>query len=267
MDLLSITSEFQFGLLMINLDKPKRITISTYDIDLTLFILEFYDPDIEYHIYYWLKIKDLVLPKNVHLHQLNNNHCKFWYIETNSFNRLIITSCNLTHSMVHDCYQSFCSFTCPVYGRINNDHVYQKTYKQFFDIFNINLDYNLFKQLENKLVFNIPNRVNGIERWFMSQKSIIIDSNNVSFNYLPKLEKTIVVRDEVPPSYSSIICYYSLEKNSNLNKIFHCKFEKLFHYKLYYTDKYVLLSSNNFSFNHKNNYELGIVLNGRNSKL
>ena len=137
MDLLSITSEFQFGLLLINLDKPTKITISTYDIDLTLFILEFYDPEIEYHIYYWLKFRDIDLPSNVHLHQLNNNHCKFWYIQTNSLNRLIITSCNLTNMMIHDCYQSFFSITCPKCDKFNVNKNYISTYKQFFDIFNI----------------------------------------------------------------------------------------------------------------------------------
>ena len=169
MDLINIISEFQYGLLIMNLDKPKRITISTYDLDLTLFILEFYDPDIEYNIYYWLKIKDLNLPPNVHLHQLNNNHCKFWYIETNLYTRLIITSCNLTNCMIHDCLQSFCSITSLKSNNLNNDSNYINTLKQFFDIFNINLDYNLFKKLENKIIFNIPNKINGIEKWLKSQ--------------------------------------------------------------------------------------------------
>ena len=263
MDIVTITQEFQIGLLMINLEKPKRITISTYDIDLTLFILEFYDPDVEYEIYYWLKTRDLNLPDNVHLHQLNNNHCKFWYIETTSFVRLIITSCNITNSMIHDCFQSFCSFTTIKSDKINNDQNYIKTLKQFFDIFNISLDYNMFRKVENRIIFNIPNKINGIEKWYMCQKHLTIDTNNINFNYLPNISKDIIVRTEVPPSYSNIICYYSMEKNSSMNKIINQKFYKLFHYKLYYTDKCVLLSSNNFSYNHKNNYELGIILDAR----
>ena len=98
MDLITITSEFQLGLILMELDKPVHITFSTYDLDVTLFVMEFYDPLIEYDIWYWTLTRPMnEIPFNVHLHQLNNNHCKFWYIETKKSVRLIITSCNLTN--------------------------------------------------------------------------------------------------------------------------------------------------------------------------
>lgn len=263
MDLINIISEFQIGLILNNLDKPNKIIISTYDIDLTLFILEFYDPNIDYYIYYWIKINDLNLPKNIHLIQLNNNHCKFWYIETKKFIRFIITSSNLTNLMVHNCLQSYYSITVKNSNKLANlDKNYNQSFKQFFDIYNLILDYNLYKELENKLLFNIPNKINLIEKWYKLQKNLIIDCNNINLNYLPNINKKIIIRTEIPPNLSNIICYYSFDKISNKNQIINIKFNKLFHYKLYYTDKCVLLSSNNFSYNHKKNLELGIIING-----
>ena len=257
-----ITSEFQKGLLFINFEKPDKIILSTYDIDLTLFILEFYEPDISYDIYYWIKTNEpSFLPSNINLHQLNNNHCKFWYIENKKQIRFIITSANITNIMIHNCLQSFCSITCNKSKEFNNNLNYITTFKQFFDIFNITLDYNLFQLLEKKLLFNIPNKINCIEKWFLSQKNLLIDCNNINFSYLPQLSKTFIVRDEIPPNYSSIISYFYKNHNEK-NKIVKINFNKLFHYKLYYSDRCVLLSSNNFSYNYKNNFELGILLDG-----
>lgn len=268
MDIVTIISEFQIGMIMIGLNKPKKIIISTYDLDLTLFLLEFYDPDIEYDIWYCLIINKINnIPFNIHLHNLNNNHCKFWYIESNNKIRMIITSTNLTNLMVHNCLQSFCSIT------VNNSNKkaleindYKNNLKQFFDIFNIELELNIFKELNNKIIFNIPNKCNGIEKWFKLQKEIIIDVNNINGNYLKEIKKKLIIRNNLPKN-NYLICYYNIENNKNINtEIINIPFNKNFHYKLYYSNKYVLLSSNNFSYNHKKNFELGILINETSNK-
>jgi len=258
MDIVTITSEFQLGLLLIELDKPVHITFSTYDLDVTLFVMEFYDPLIEYDVWYWTLTRPMnEIPFNVRLHQLNNNHCKFWYIETKKSVRLVVTSCNLTNQMIHDCFQSYCSITCDRSGSVKTE---ENGVIRFFNIFNVKLDENMFKLIKDRIVFNIPNEINGIEMWYKRQRELFIDCNNVNLNYLKDIKKTFLIRKPVPPSVSNIVCYYSLNYKSDKVTTVERPFIKLFHYKLYYTDKCVLISSNNFSFNHKNNIELGIIV-------
>jgi len=259
MDYNFITPEFNLSMILMDLDKPIKITFSTYDLDMTLFFYEFYDPNIQYDIWYWFSIRNMSLPNNVHLHQLNNNHCKFWYIETKSFIRFILTSTNITYQMVHDCLQSICSFTCKKSSSCKSIE-YNNYFKQFFDIFGIEMDLNMFNLLKDKLLFNIPNKLNGIERWLSTRNSLIIDSNNVNLTYLPNINKKILIRTEIPPNFSSIVCYYRLDYKSIKNLLIKIKYSKLFHYKLYYSNDSILISSNNFSFNHKMNYELGIII-------
>lgn len=258
MDLIAITPEFQIGLILMELDEPIHITFSTYDLDMTLFVMEFYSPDIEYDIWYWILIKPMnEIPFNVHLHQLNNNHCKFWYIETKRYTRLVITSCNLTNQMIHECFQSYCSITRE---RSEKYKLGREPVNKFFSIFGVELDYNIFQAVKDKIVFNIPNEFNGIELWYKKQHDIIIDCNNLNLNYLKEIKKTFIIRQPIPPTVSNIVCYYSMNYKSDKVTTVELPFIKLFHYKLYYTDKCVLLSSNNFSFNHKNNFELGILI-------
>ena len=266
----TIIDDFQIGMCLINMEKPNKIIISTFDLDLSLFLIEFYNPDIEYEIFYWyiLNDKDITIPSNLNLHQKERNHCKFWYIINDKQVRFILTSCNLTYGMLHNCLQSFVSFTVDKSDKWNetefaNDLIYyKKTLFPFFNLFNINLDYNLFKLLKNKLIYNIPGYYNGIEKWYLNQKHLFIDCNNITGNYLNDRNKTLIIRQAIPPNFSKIICYYSLDKinikNTNLNSI---PFNYVFHYKLYYSNDSILISSNNFSFNYKMNYELGIIIN------
>lgn len=272
MDLNIIVDDIQVGMIMIGLQKPLNIVISTFDLDLDLFIREFYDPSNSYNIWYWY-LKDNYnlsnLPKNIKLNHLERNHCKFWYLENKYQSRLIITSANLTHLMIHECLQSFISFTS--YNNANTNitvkelnrlkQSYNNTIKPFFDIFKVNLSMHLYKLVENRIIFNVPNHFNGIERWFINQSHLLIDCNNITANYLPDIKKSILIRDSIPPVYNKIVSYYNTDKANRNVKIIHIPFTKVFHYKLYYTDKCLLVSSNNFSYNHKTNFEMGIILN------
>lgn len=296
-----IIDEFQKGLLFIGLDKPEHITLSTYDIDMTLFISEFYEPDIEYDIWYWLSTHQMNLPSNVHLHQLNNNHCKFWYIQTSTTVRLVITSCNITYSMVHGCLQSYYSLTCkrsslsssstmsPITNAITTPTVRDpskctfrsfgkgydpsrdqyhdqsrdqlpKSCKPFFEIFNLTLDPNILKILNSRILYNIPNKCNAIENWYLKQTNLIIDANNINMSYLDTIQRTIIIKTELPPSVGTIVCYYRTDFSSPRLNVQKEQYKSVYHYKLYANDDTLLLSSNNFSFHHKLNYELGVLI-------
>ena len=52
-----LIDEFTLGLVLADLEKPVHITLTTYDLDMTLFMSEFYDPDVTYDIWYWLVTK------------------------------------------------------------------------------------------------------------------------------------------------------------------------------------------------------------------
>lgn len=288
-----IIDEFQKGLLFMDLGKPTHISLSTYDIDMTLFMTEFYEPDIEYDIWYWLSNHTMKLPENVHLHQLNNNHCKFWYIQTPTTVRLIITSCNITYSMTHGCLQSYYSLTCPrsletlsgsnctsfndstMYksrettaksigkdytGSWHRDNRIPKSCKSFFQIFDVTLDANVLKTLQSRVLYNIPNKYNGIENWYMQQSELIIDANNLNLAYLDNIKRTLFIRTELPPSVNTIICYFRTDYTSPRLTVQKEPYKAVYHYKLYMSGNTLLLSSNNFSFHHKQNYELGVLL-------
>lgn len=254
-EIVMITEEFQKGLLLADLGTPLHITLSTYDIDLTLFMAEFYEPDTVYDIWYWLSTRPLQLPHNVHLHQLNNNHCKFWYIETRDSIRLVITSCNITYSMVHGCFQSYYSLTCK-----NTHNKAIGKCSRFFQIFGLVLDNELITHIDGRLVYNIPNSYNGIELWYRKQNHLVIDANNANLAYLDDLERTVCVRTDIPPSANTIVCYYRSDHISKNLTLVKSPFTALFHYKLYRSKSQLLVSSNNFSFHHKANYELGIII-------
>ena len=291
-----LVDEFQAGLLLADMDKPTRITISTYDIDMTLFMTEFYEPTITYDIWYWLSTRPCEVPRNVRLHQLNNNHCKFWYIESARYVRLVITSCNLTYQMVHGCQQSYYAITVarrlPIGEDAHSVHkarisaqdraahttaqdTAHRAYNmraerrpsastvqcaQFFAIFAVDLEESLLAALCDRLVYNIPNRCNGIERWFMRQTALVVDANNVNMAYLDNIPRTIYIRTEVPPSVSTVVCYYRLDHSSRTLTVRKSEYSCFFHYKLYFSNSQLLVTSNNFSYHHKLNYELGIII-------
>ena len=130
----------------------------------------------------------------------------------------------------------------------------------FFSYYNIILDANLFKLIKNKLIYNIPGRWNGIERWLSCQSDLIVDTNNATISYLPNVKKKIIIRNYIPPTASKIVTYYNIDKSSSQTEIITVDYKSIFHYKLYYTPMCLLVSSNNFSYNHKTNFELGILI-------
>ena len=258
-----IVSEITEGLFMIGMERPCHVTISTFDIDMRLFMTDFYDPQNTYDIWYWYIDGSYTisnLPTNVRLHQLEKNHAKFWYIESDRQIRFVVTSANMTPQMTHNCMQSFVSITAQR-SQVSEEIVrdYNVKLDKFFSVYGMRLDMGLYKMVIDKLIYNLPNRVNGIERWFMKQDDLLVDSNNITLSYLPMVKKTAVFRTSVPTS-NKVIAYYSQDKVSEKTTVIKIPYSYDFHYKLYYTHKCLLVSSNNFSYNHKNNYELGILL-------
>ena len=274
MDASFIVSDIQIGLIMIGLERPVHVTMSTFDLDLTLFATEYYDPVNTYDLWYWYLEGDYNtsnIPPNVHLHQLEKNHAKFWYIENETHSRLIVTSANMTRYMMHGCLQSYASVTCKK-GSIGKTDMLRlsKDYMKvdpFFRIYNVTLSLDLYSLVAEKILYNIPSKINALERWFMLQEHIVVDSNNINVSYLPKVKKDIIIRTSVPTS-NKIIAYYNTDKYTDrktdcvnaCTNIVNVPYTKDFHYKLYYTHKCILISSNNFSYNYKNNYELGILV-------
>ena len=53
MDFCNLVRDIQIGMLLIDLERPLSIVISTFDLDIDLFLTEFYDARIEYTIWYW----------------------------------------------------------------------------------------------------------------------------------------------------------------------------------------------------------------------
>ena len=260
-----LIDEFTLGLVLADLENPVHITLTTYDLDMTLFMSEFYDPDVTYDIWYWLVTKQRVLPDNVHIHQLNNLHCKFWHIQTPRQARLIITSTNITYQMVHGCLQSYYSCTVPLSKSHNTashhpGEYHPGEYHPFFSIFNVDLEEPLLSSIGSRLLYNIPNKCNAIEKWYMAQKSLTIDANNINLTYLDPLKRTIYIRSQLPPAVSTIICYYRLDHTSPNLVLNSQPYSALYHYKLYASDTTLLITSNNFSYHHKLNYELGILI-------
>lgn len=252
-----LIDEFTLGLTLADLEKPTHITLTTYDLDMTLFMAEFYDPDIEYDVWYWLATRQRRIPDNVHLHQLNNLHCKFWYIKTPRQARLIITSTNITYQMVHGCLQSYYACTAPLSKSHTTNH-------PFFAIFNVDLEEPLLSRVGARLVYNIPNKCNAIEKWYLAQKSLTVDANNINLAYLDGIKRKVLIRSELPPAVSTIVCYYRLDHTSPNLTILSQPYATLYHYKLYASDTALLVTSNNFSYHHKLNYELGIILHSSN---
>ncbi len=266
-----LIDEFTLGLTLADLEKPTHITLTTYDLDMTLFMAEFYDPDIEYDVWYWLATRQRTLPENVHLHQLNNLHCKFWYIKTPGQARLIITSTNITYQMVHGCLQSYYACTAPLSKSHTTNHhsgnhptgnhpTGNHPSHPFFAIFNVDLEEPLLSRVGARLVYNIPNKCNAIEKWYLAQKSLTVDANNINLAYLDGIKRKVLIRSELPPAVSTIVCYYRLDHTSPNLTILSQPYAALYHYKLYAADNTLLVTSNNFSYHHKLNYELGIIL-------
>ena len=264
MEFCTIVRDIQIGLFLIDLEKPKSITISTFDFDLTLFMTELYNADIDYDIWYWymndfngqkIDLCSFTIPNNVKLHQLERNHAKFWYITTRNQVRFILTSANVTYGMMHNCLQSIVSVTTDL-SKVGKD----PNLDRFFSIYNINLDCNIIKLLKNRLIYNIPFEWNGIERWLSCQSDLLVDCNNATISYLPMVNKKILIRSQIPTSASKIVTYYNLDKIIPSTSIISSDYKEMFHYKLYYTPMCVLVSSSNFSYNHKMNLELGILI-------
>lgn len=262
-----IVNDVQVGLFTIGMERPCKVTISTFDFDTRLFMTDFYDPQNTYDIWYWYLDSSFAasnLPTNVTLHQLEKNHAKFWYIEDSKRCRLVVTSANMTVQMTRNCMQSFVSVTAdkaPL-SKSRLDELtasYTKKADPFFRLYGVKMDMCLYSKLVDKLVYNIPNRCHGIEHWLMTQDWLLVDTNNATLSYLPMVAKTVIVRVCVPSS-NKVIAYYSQDKVSEKTAVEHVKYSGEFHYKLYYTRKCTLVSSNNFSYNHKNNYELGILI-------
>lgn len=261
-----IVSDIQVGMFMIGMERPCKVTISTFDFDTRLFMTDFYDPQNTYDIWYWYLDSNFAvnnLPTNVTLHQLEKNHAKFWYIEDSRQCRLVVTSANMTMQMTHNCMQSFFSITVTK-SKLSQSVLeglstgYYKKVNPFFSVYGIKLNMCLYSKLVDRIVYNIPNKFNGIERWLMAQEYLFVDSNNVTLSYLPMVKKTVVVRVCVPAS-NRIVAYYGQDKVPDNTDVANVPYAGEFHYKLYYTHKCLLISSNNFSYNHKNNYELGIL--------
>ena len=265
MEFHAIVHDISYGLLVCGLERPLSVTISTFDIDVLYFLETLYDPAVQYDIWYWyatesiggsMDLSRISLPSNVRLHHLDHNHAKFWYIETETTARLVVTSANLTYGMMHNCLQALAIVTAP---RSRRGSTTGKM-APFFGIYGITLDTAIAGLLENRLVFNIPGHYNGIEKWLAAQKSLVIDSNNVTFTYLPSVPKKIIARTDIPQSATRIVAYYSTERRPPSTVVEHVQYAGMFHHKLYYTDKSLLLSSSNFSYSHKSNYELGILI-------
>lgn len=272
MEINCILKDIQVGLFTVGLEGPLDITISTFDLDLTMFITEFYDPNNTYDIWYWYidynYNKDNV-PSNIHLHQLEKNHAKFWYLQGKHQSRFVITSANMTRVMVHGWLQSFISITCEhdsvtLTPQQEDDLIqdYNRNMDKFFGTYNTKIDIQLYSMLKDRLIYNIPQRVNGIERWLKMQDYILVDSNNINMAYLPTVKKAVVIRKSVPAA-NKIISYYNTDTVNSSTEVVSIPYTQDFHYKIYYTSKCTLISSNNFSYNHKNNYELGILITNR----
>ena len=168
--------------------------------------------------------------------------------------------------MITNCIQSVVKITCKnSYEKSNgketlilaNDSNYNNTFKPFFQLYNITFPLPLYKVLKNKLIYNIPNKCNGIERWLSLQQDLVIDCNNINCNYLNHCNHKLLIRLPIPPTDSKIVSYYSLNES---NRIINKNYIGLYHYKLYYTKTCTLVTSNNYSYSHKKNYELGILI-------
>lgn len=265
-----LVDDISIGMITAEMERPCHITLSTFDIDLRLFMTEFYDAENTYDIWYWYLDQSYTqanLPNNVVLHQLEKNHAKFWYIKDSSRAKLVVTSANLTYPMVHGCLQSYVSVMADKKEHVSEELArdYAAKLDKFFGIYKTRLDIALYSHIVDRLLYNIPGRVNGIERWLAQQTDLVVDTNNATLSYLPTVSKTVVVRTSVPAS-NKVIAYYGQDKASARTSVVSVPYSCSFHYKLYYTRKCALVSSNNFSYNHKNNYELGIILHERFSK-
>ena len=162
--------------------------------------------------------------------------------------------------MVHGCLQSYYSCTVPLSKSHNTVGHHPGEYHPFFSIFNVDLEEPLLSFIGSRLLYNIPNKCNAIEKWYMAQNSLTIDANNINLTYLDPLKRTIYIRSQLPPAVSTIICYYRLDHTSP-NLILNSQpYSELYHYKLYASDNTLLITSNNFSYHHKSNYELGILI-------
>ena len=268
MDFCNLVRDIQIGMLLIDLERPLSIVISTFDLDIDLFLTEFYDARIEYTIWYWYindsngqktDLNKYTIPPNLKLRQLERNHAKFWYITTPHQVRFVLTSANLTYGMVHNCIQSVVMLTVKKSLPASSTD-YSNTLNPFFSYYDLILDANLFQSVKDKLIYNIPGKWHGIERWLSMQSDLVIDTNNATGSYLQGRRKKIVVRNYIPPSASKVVTYYNMDRLPENTALIRVDYTSFFHYKLYYTPKCLLVSSNNFSYNHKTNFELGILV-------
>ena len=76
MDFCNLVKDIQIGMFLVDLEQPVSITISTFDLDINLFMTELYDPrNPFYHldsIYYLVSISYHIF-HNIYLISLNNN--------------------------------------------------------------------------------------------------------------------------------------------------------------------------------------------------
>lgn len=277
MDIRCLVNDIQLGMITLGLKGPLDIVMSTFDLNLNLFISEFYDPENSYDIWYWYIERNFNLdnlPRNIRLHQLERNHAKFWYLKGKDQVRLVITSANMTTQMIHGCLQSFVSVTCSLSKGLKQsldystlEREYNTELNDFFSVYGFRMDLALYNMIKGRLLYNIPNRRHAIENWYLSQNELVVDSNNVNLNYLPTVKRTFYLRNTIPPSANKIICYYNENINDgNIKRTLttiYTPYTTVFHYKIYYTDTCLLISSNNFSLNHRMNYELGMLIDGK----